>query len=367
VLIGSFGDNIPPEYWDGRIRELALSTLYAYEEAQLFDSEKMVCAPLSYNNERLGALVLMYERGEETFQANEVNLLNALTNNTAMFIYAARLLDKLAQRNADLEKTLQELKTTQDKLSRAERLSLIGQTMSGLVHDMKNPLNIVMGYSGMLQEYEVTSEERKMYAGEIIKYVNVFSSMMEEILDYTRGDESVQKSPVVLDEYMAKINNLLNPPGLDRGVKITVNAAAAQGRQVNIDSQRFARVFQNLVNNAVDAIENKGGSQVQIDVEPQGGDQIRFMVTDDGPGVPENIVSTIFEPFVTHGKPRGTGLGLAIVDRMVSIHGGKISYEPGPNGGARFVFTLPQYKESSGEAAPKNDTSSAKSEALPVS
>ncbi|NWG17779.1 MAG: ATP-binding protein, partial [Chloroflexi bacterium] len=114
----------------------------------------------------------------------------------------------------------------------------------------------------------------------------------------------------------------------------------ARGFTINVDRPRFVRVFQNLVNNSIDAIETNGGTQVEIHAEAVGG-VIRFSVTDDGPGIPEHIVASIFEPGFTHGKSRGTGLGLAIVNRMVRAHSGEIHYEKAPEHGARFVFTVP--------------------------
>lgn len=357
VPASDFGANVTPDFWEGRTRELALSALYAYEEAQLFDSEKVVCAPLRYNQEMLGALVLLHEREDETFNANDCNLLTTLTNNTALFIYATRLRERVEQRNAELEQrkaeleknkaeleeTLHELKSTQDKLSRAERLSIIGQTVGGLVHDMKNPMNIIMGYAGMLEDdIEISTDERRMFASEIVKYVKVFTAMAQEILDYTLGADNVQKVPVLLNDFLRDVNDLLVPRGLQRDVSIIVKIEDADDYQVVIDRDRFARVFQNLVNNSIDAIESQGGSRIEVAAQPVG-DMIEFTVTDDGPGVPPHIVNTIFEPFVTFGKPRGTGLGLAIVSHMVKIHGGTIRYES-PNGrGARFVFTIPQY------------------------
>jgi two-component system sensor kinase FixL len=167
--------------------------------------------------------------------------------------------------------------------------------------------------------------------------------MAQEILDYIAGDQTVERKPVKVEEYMALVADMLMPPGLERSVKITLNTDAARGFSMNVDTQRFMRVFQNLVNNAVDAIESKGGTHIDIMVEPID-NQIRFTVTDDGPGVPDQIAQTLFNPFVTLGKSHGTGLGLAIVDRMVEMHGGKIRYEPAPGGGARFVFSVPQMK-----------------------
>ncbi len=339
--ISHFGSKSNTDFWSGRVRELALSTLYAFEQAQVFDNDQVICAPLRYNEEMLGSLVLVYEQPGKTFKAKDVNLLTALTHNTALFIYAARLVERLAHEKEVLEQTLAELKATQDKLKHSERLSIVGQTVGSLVHDMRKPLANVMGYAGLLQETNLTFEEREMFAAQIIKYIEVFSAMAQEVLDYTSGDESVRQTVEDVESYMAYVTDIVATPGLDRTVQIVTNYAAAHGCKISIDKQRFTRVFQNLVNNAVDAIEGKGGTLVEINVRPVGAD-IEFRIEDDGPGVPPEIIHSLFEPFVTMGKSHGTGLGLAIVDRMVSLHGGRISYEGRPNGGACFIFRIPQ-------------------------
>ncbi|MBI5671247.1 MAG: GAF domain-containing sensor histidine kinase [Chloroflexi bacterium] len=324
--VSFFGHQFAVGAWNSRVHELALNTLSAYEEAQLFDSERVLCAPLRYNDILLGALVLVYEGDGKTFKANDMNLLTALAHNTALFIYAVRLMD--------------ELKQTRDQLSRAERLSIIGQTVGSLVHDMRKPLSNAMGYAGLLQEENITFEERYQFAGQIIKYVRVFSDMAQEILDYISGDEKLRKAPVRVDDIMDQVSDLLMPPGLEQPVKIIMNYDRARGLFINVDRQRFVRVFQNLVNNSIDAIEISGGSKVEISADRED-HYVRFSVTDDGPGVPPQSVHKIFEPGFSEGKPRGTGLGLAIVSRMVTVHGGEIRYESAPGQGARFVFRVP--------------------------
>ncbi|MBZ0298880.1 MAG: GAF domain-containing protein, partial [Anaerolineae bacterium] len=127
IPISHFGRRSDEQFWQGRTRELALSTLYAYDTTQLFEGGRVICAPLRYDEERLGALVLMHEAASRTFSANDVNLLTTLAYNTALFIRAARLFDSLNQQNRELELTLAELQSTRDELSRAERLSIIGQ------------------------------------------------------------------------------------------------------------------------------------------------------------------------------------------------------------------------------------------------
>ena len=340
--VSHFGRQHDEQFWQGRARELALSTLYAYDSTQLFENGRVICAPLRSNDERLGALMLMHEgQLARLFSANDVQLLTTLSHNIAMFVQAARLWDSLAWRNQELEDALAELQSTRDDLSKAERLSLIGQIIGGLVHDMRNPLGIVMGYAGILQEGGLSEAEIQEYATQIINYVTTFSAMAQEILDYARDDEKVNRSAIEVGAYMEEIERLLNPPGLKRRAKIVVDCAAAQNYFVYLDQQRFSRVFQNLVNNSVDAIEDHGGSQVIVRAEPTANKRIQFTISDDGPGVPEEVQDSLFEPLITT-KSHGTGLGLAIVNRMVSIHDGEIVYQPSPEGGAAFVITVPQ-------------------------
>lgn len=366
--VSYFGERSTPDFWEGRVRELALSTLYAYEQAQLFDADRVICAPLRYNDELLGSLLLLYEREDRSFRANDVNLLTALSHNTALFIYAARLVDKLAHEKSQLQtaldelqtalaelqvtqdklaheksqlqETLTELQATQDKLSRAQRLGIVGQTVGSVVHDMRKPLGIIQGYATLLKG-DVDTDERLLYAEQIGNYIEVFSSMAQEILDFTSGTINLQKVPVEVESFLIGVAQFLSPEGLERSIKLVVNVEKARGYCVNIDEVRFRRVFQNLYTNAADALETHGGTQVEIMAEPFE-NYIRFMVTDDGPGVPTEIIASLFDPFVTMGKSNGTGLGLAIVDSQITAHGGKIHYEAAPNGGARFVFTVPQ-------------------------
>lgn len=339
--VSSFGQQVDEEFWKGRMREFALSTLYAYEDTQLSESASVICVPLRHGNERLGALVLMHDNSGKRFSASDVKLLTTLTHNTALFIQAARLYDRLMARNQELVRTLDELRTTREKLSQNERLSIVGQTVSGLIHDMRNPLSIVMGYAGLMQEGGLTEAEVREYSTHIIQYISVFSAMAEEVLDYTRSDERLNIQDVALETYLGTVEGIVSPPGLARPVAIIFKKEHASGYSVRVDIQRFTRVFQNLINNAIDAIEEHGGSQVVVDATPTDGGMIQFSVCDDGPGIPLDMVAQIFEPFIT-GKAHGTGLGLAIVSRMISRHGGTIHYETGPTGGACFIFTVPQ-------------------------
>jgi signal transduction histidine kinase len=107
---------------------------------------------------------------------------------------------------------------------------------------------------------------------------------------------------------------------------------------VLMDGDRFRRVIYNIAGNAADAMP--AGGKLIIDVAQEPG-RVVFTFVDNGPGIPDEIQETLFEPFVTHGKSHGTGLGMAIVKKIVEQHGGQITYDSKRGQGTKFVVKLP--------------------------
>jgi len=103
----------------------------------------------------------------------------------------------------------------------------------------------------------------------------------------------------------------------------------------------MSRVFYNIAHNAVEAMKTKKiGDTFKITVRVEN-KRVEFRLADNGPGIPQEIRATLFEPFVTYGKSKGTGLGLAIVHKVIQEHQGEIRVEDSPGGGATFVITFP--------------------------
>jgi signal transduction histidine kinase len=107
-----------------------------------------------------------------------------------------------------------------------------------------------------------------------------------------------------------------------------------------LDRQMFRRVLINLINNASQATQGQSDPRIVIRAEPPSGKWLRLHVDDNGRGIPEKDRSSIFDPYVTH-TAGGTGLGLAIVKKIVVEHGGTITADSSPLGGARMTITLP--------------------------
>lgn len=340
-VVDFFGTRNDREFWMGRPLELARSTLHAFTDAQISDNDRTICAPLRNGEDHFGALLLIHSAQGRWFNANDVSLLTTLTQNAALFVQTAQLYTRLIQQNEALQGALNELRSTKDELNRAERLSIVGQTIGGLIHDMRTPLNMIMGYAGMLEEPITTREETVFFAQQINLYIHLFASLTQEILDYTNQEsDGLKRSIVNLSEYLQEVTKMINPPNLKDVIHVQFDIQTQAHTTVYVDPIRFVRIFINLVNNARDAIQENGGQNVFLRAYADH-DKVIFHVEDDGPGIPLDKVEEMFEPLKTT-KQRGTGLGLAIVSHMVKLHDGSIRYETGRDGGACFVVTIPQ-------------------------
>ena len=139
-----------------------------------------------------------------------------------------------------------------------------------------------------------------------------------------------------IDQQILQVSGFLRRTVEYAGIELLVEGDV--GGSAFLDPERMRRVLSNLVLNSRDAMP-KGG-RVWIRIARENG-SIQINCSDNGPGVPQQIVERLFEEFVTHGKKGGTGLGLAIARSIVQAHGGEIRYEPPPAGGAGFVVEIP--------------------------
>ncbi|HTI99783.1 MAG TPA: ATP-binding protein [Dongiaceae bacterium] len=220
----------------------------------------------------------------------------------------------------------------------AERLSVVGRFARTIIHDLKNPLNII-GLSAELGGLASASAEqrRTAYAG-IRKQVERINDMVNEILEFTQGAPGVFQLEstdyalfvrMVVDELRAEADlqaitlELVNPP---------------PAVKVRVQPKRLTHLFHNLIHNAGQAMPKGGKVMLRFAVSPT---EITTEIQDTGPGIAPEIAARLFEPFATFGKAHGTGLGLSICKKIVEDHQGHITARNHPGGGAVFAFTLP--------------------------
>ena len=221
----------------------------------------------------------------------------------------------------------------------AERLAIIGRFARSIVHDLKNPLNIIGLTAELAGMDRATPELRQQASGRIRKQVERISDMIGEILDFTQGSQS--DFVLAPADYGAFVTHLLEELGPEAGLKsVTLELEnPPPSVEVFLHPKRLRRVFYNLVHNATDAMPEGGKIILRFHATEK---EVVTEIEDAGQGIAPEIADQLFHPFATHGKAHGTGLGLSICKRIIEDHQGWISARNKPGGGAVFSFGLPR-------------------------
>lgn len=221
-----------------------------------------------------------------------------------------------------------------EQVMRSERLSLLGTTISSIVHDMNNPITTILGACQVIQSSAHDPLTTQM-SGLIREAVDRMETMARELIDFSRGNTELRLKMVKVSELVAQ----LEPEFKKTRVASEVRVDLRYPGELRLDHNRMLRVFGNLIKNAREAMKAGdpnvlGFSAYQVD------NVVRFEVSDTGHGIKSDFLPKIFEPFVTQGKSNGTGLGLAISKSVVDAHGGTIRVKSDESG-TTFTVDLP--------------------------
>jgi len=234
---------------------------------------------------------------------------------------------------------------TQEVLQ-AERLTLVGRFARSIVHDFKNPLNIIGISAEMAAMDNSTAEMRLAAKNRIRKQVDRLSNMINELLEFTRGSAStVVLARTDFADFVKLLIDDIRSEVEAKRVKLQLeNEPPAVA--LLVDPTRLTHVFYNVINNACDAMPDGGTVKIRF---KQTEKEVVTEIEDSGKGIAPEIAPRLFEAFATHGKAQGTGLGLSICKKIVEDHYGKISANNSPSGGAIFSFSLPIRKDDTGK------------------
>lgn len=220
---------------------------------------------------------------------------------------------------------------------KSERTALVGRMAGGIIHDIRNPLSSVTGYTRVLADRDLPREERQEVAERVMGQVDRIQEMLQEILDFSRGEGGrIETDQLTFGELMADLREPLQTQCAASDIELRLRADV--DCTLHADKARLQRAITNITTNACEAMSDGGVLTVQSTCAP---DAVVIEVTDTGPGIPAEILDQLMEPFVTHGKANGTGLGLAIARAVIEAHGGSLKAENRMEGGARFIITLP--------------------------
>lgn len=222
------------------------------------------------------------------------------------------------------------------QLTRENNLALIGQALSGVLHDFKSPMGIISGYVQLMADEE-DPMKREGHARQVLNQFKHLNTMTQEVMAFARGETGLLKRNVYPTGFLKEMKEMLEQEFEGRPIELQIEDLTRE--KIKADEGKLKRLFFNVARNAREAMPGGGVFRIEArDVE--GG--VEFRLSDTGEGIPESIRENLFQSFVTTGKKDGTGLGLAIVKKIVDQHGGNIHFESTPGKGTTFIIRLPR-------------------------
>ena len=241
----------------------------------------------------------------------------------------------------EARKLEQELRVVRDRLAEAEKLSELSELVTGIIHEMRNPLSVAVGQSNLLLEQPELPDTLKPRVRKIEESIGRAVKIAQNFLNFARHGES-QPVPTDINTLVTQTVDLVAYDIRMGGINLTVELQPLPN--VNADGGAIQQVLLNLLRNAQHALKERkaeGNICVRSTHDTQNG-KVRIELFDDGPGIPESVQQRIFEPFFTT-KPKGvgTGLGLAVSRRIMEQHKGTLTFESVAGAGTTFRIELP--------------------------
>ncbi|MCA9403072.1 MAG: HAMP domain-containing protein [Candidatus Omnitrophica bacterium] len=302
-------------------------------------TEFRISSRFTGRNDEIGRLARSLQRmGQELIDYNQ-KLDHTVKERTAELQEALAKLEELSGNlEQEVERKTQELTDAGERLVRQEKLAAMGKLAGIVGHELRGPLGVILNsiFFIKLRLKDHQDEKVDKHVRIIQEEINTANTIIEDTLDFARA-----KDPT-LD--VCNIVPLIDDALERRRIPDNITVESTKTEDVclvRIDAAQMRRVFFNLIQNAVQAMEEGGKLSISVDLKMRDAkDWVIVRIADSGPGVPLVLQEKIFEPLYTT-KIKGTGLGLAICRAIVQAHGGRLDLENRPGQGAVFVVELP--------------------------
>ncbi len=279
-----------------------------------YRTRNVLCMPMRNKESKIVGVFQLLNKHEGSFGSDDEAFIDGLSVHAAIALENARMAREMVQ---------------------SERLSAVGRMASTIIHDIKNPMATLRIYAQVIQKKSPTEESAQL-AEEIIRQVDRFVNMTQEVLDFSRGISEIRSEEVVLGEVLDSMLTFVERDLAKRNVVMVRQFDYTDRCMMDID--KVVRIFYNIAANAADAMKDGGTLTVR---SVKRGDYVLIEFSDTGCGIPDEIRNRIFEPFFTHGKKHGTGLGLAIVKKIMEDHNGTVELESEAGKGTTVRLCFP--------------------------
>jgi two-component system NtrC family sensor kinase len=257
---------------------------------------------------------------------------------------ASRVLDSDEGHSVCVLRDITEQRRLQEQLLQSEKLAALGELVSGVAHELNNPLTTVVGYAQLLQDDSNLSESARRQMSVIHTEAARASRIVQNLLAFARREEP-QKSRLDINDVLRSVAVARTLPLQAQNTRITAEYTPEPPILWG-DPHQLQQVFLNIINNAHQALQEwrgEGEIHLQTQIATVAGTRgVRIIISDNGPGIAPDHLRRIFDPFFTTKQAgEGTGLGMSISLGIVSNHNGRIWAESTLGHGARFVVELP--------------------------
>ncbi len=333
--IKTYSTRIPEDIINKLYEESGKKAIVSYKEDSAFNvilphilkQFNNLCIMWIKERNQLIGFLLIADIEKEEISEDDIRLLSIIINNFAVAIENIRLYK-------DLKVQMQRLKEAQEQLIQAAKLAAIGELAANIAHEINNPLTTILGYTELLKEeddMETIKNDLDIIENESLRARDI----VQQLLEFSRK-RPLKIEQLDLYEILDDVKKLVLPNLKDKRIKLIEEKAELP--KIEADRNQLKQVFLNLINNAIQAMHN-GGTLKIVTGKKEG--SVFVEITDNGTGIPDEVLPRIFEPFFTTKKEKGTGLGLPISYRIVENHGGKIEVKSKLNVGTTFRVYLP--------------------------
>jgi CheY-like chemotaxis protein len=236
------------------------------------------------------------------------------------------------------------LSRARDEAERANEAK--SEFVSRMSHELRTPLNAILGFAQLLEMARLKPAHRDS-VGQILKAGRHLLTLINEVLDISRiesGRLSLSQEAVLVSDVLREALAMVQPQATERRVRVDAGTVDESNLYMLADRQRLKQIVLNLLSNAVKY--NCAGGMVTVSCQPGDAGMLRLMVTDTGPGIPNDKIDLLFSPFERLGAEQtgveGTGIGLAISKRLAEAMGGALGVNSQLGAGCTFFLDLPR-------------------------